>query len=130
MFKNAPDCEDMQETYKDTDSLFGPETARKAYRKSCKHGLSPRQEISVNMIIHLDAVLSDVVDSFKDQLSNNGRTFTERDAGNDTPATAGQEFDIFKANKLHKVGSILQGSSRRLQNLLPIAVVNVLQSCY
>lgn len=40
--KNAPEWEDMQETYQEADNLYGPEREKQAYRKFCKYGLSPR----------------------------------------------------------------------------------------
>lgn len=56
------------------------------------------------MNIRPDAVLMDVVDSKKDQLSNKSKTFPECGVQNNTLATAGQELDFFKASKSHKGG--------------------------
>lgn len=54
----------------------------------------------------------------------------ERGVETDTPATTGQELGYPKACKSQKGDSIPKESSRRLQILLPIAAVNVLQRCF
>lgn len=87
---------DRQEIYKGTYNLFGSEAARQAYRKLCKHGRSPSQETSVNVIIHSDAVLTDVVDSSKIQLSIKAISFPKSGVDNTTTATIKQKLEISK----------------------------------
>lgn len=41
--RKAPECEDTHEFYKSTYNLLGPEAAKHAYRKFCKHGWLLRQ---------------------------------------------------------------------------------------
>lgn len=90
--------------YTESDKFFGSEAAGHAYCSFCKHSSSPSQETSVNMTNHLGAVVTDVADSFKAQLSDKARTFPEHGGEDSTPATKEEEMSYHNEIRSHKLG--------------------------
>lgn len=71
--ENARECEHTYDTHQGIHNLFTLEPPRDIYRQFRKHALSTRQEIAVNIVNPLKAILTDATNSFKIQISEKGK---------------------------------------------------------
>lgn len=127
---NARKCENKHDTPKNIDNMRSLEPARYAYVKFRNHAVSSRQKPTVNLIIRLDAILTDVVESFKGQTSDKAKRAPSCEADTNTTPSREPVLDFFKVSMSHRGKSIPQESSTILRSFLPIAAVKFLHSCF
>lgn len=109
------------------DHLLGSEAARIVFNKFWKFSVSSTDETSLYVSYRFDAVITHAEDCFVDIDSNIGVPIKTHQ--NDPEKNLNVSNAVAPVIKSSDGGSIVHDSARKLERLLPVAVINLMDSC-